>query len=520
MSLTFGSLCSGIEAASCAWNPLGWKCAFVSEIEPFPCALLKHHYPEVPNYGDMLKFQEWPRQPIDVLVGGTPCQDFSVAGQRAGMGGARGGLTMRFLDCVGAYAPTWIVWENVPGVLSIDGGRAFGAFLGGLAKRGYGFAYRVLDAQYSGLAQRRERVFVVGCAGGNWQRAAAVLFDAPRLRWNPPPRRQAGQGTAPSISARTKGGGGLGTDAECDGALVAGTLGSAFGKQRGAGQQPEGLVSIAMAPNTRSNRYDAESQTLIAHSLTSAGFDASEDGTGRGTPLVATQDLQSEQVNGMRHHADATEANASEALRVLREAVGEAAFERWGTNVALAIRAPKVLQHQMYGAGIRRTSAEVTFVVADALPRPEDGSERIMPALWQAFGVGHPPHGWQLPEQLARQLGAYLSQLSHEGASGERNVQSLRASAERAGLLREALPTVQEVGRPARFQAQSAHAVAVRRLTVEEVETLFGFPRGYTLIPYRGKPACDGPRYRALGNSMAVPLVQWLGRRIEMVSRL
>src|SRR5213075_2166757 len=111
-------------------------------------------------------------------------------------------------------------------------------------------------------------------------------------------------------------------------------------------------------------------------------------------------------------------------------------------------------------------------------------------------------------------------QMSHEGASGERNVQSLRASAERAGLLREALPTVQEVGRPARFQAQSAHAVAVRRLTVEEVETLFGFPRGYTLIPYRGKPACDGPRYRALGNSMAVPLVQWLGRRIEMVSRL
>jgi len=138
MSLTFGSLCSGIEAASCAWNPLGWKCAFVSEIEPFPCALLKHHYPEVPNYGDMLKFQEWPRQPIDVLVGGTPCQDFSVAGQRAGMGGARGGLTMRFLDCVGAYAPTWIVWENVPGVLSIDGGRAFGAFLGGLASAGMG----------------------------------------------------------------------------------------------------------------------------------------------------------------------------------------------------------------------------------------------------------------------------------------------------------------------------------------------------------------------------------------------
>lgn len=188
--MKYGSICSGIEAASVAWHSLGWQCQFVSEIEPFPCSLLNHHYPTVPNYGDMTKHHEWPKHDLDVLVGGTPCQAFSVAGLRAGLADPRGNLTLTFLSIVEQYKPRWVVWENVPGVLSDKTG-AFGAFLGGLGQLGYGFAYRVLDAQYFGLAQRRKRVFVVGHIGGQWQRAAAVLFERESLRGDSAPVREA-----------------------------------------------------------------------------------------------------------------------------------------------------------------------------------------------------------------------------------------------------------------------------------------------------------------------------------------
>ena len=188
--MKYGSICSGIEAASVAWHSLGWQCQFVSEIEPFPCSLLNHHYPTVPNYGDMTKHYEWPKHDLDVLVGGTPCQAFSVAGLRAGLADPRGNLTLTFLSIVEQYKPRWVVWENVPGVLSDKTGD-FGAFLGGLGQLGYGFAYRVLDAQYFGLAQRRKRVFVVGHIGGQWQRAAAVLFERESLRGDSAPVREA-----------------------------------------------------------------------------------------------------------------------------------------------------------------------------------------------------------------------------------------------------------------------------------------------------------------------------------------
>ena len=228
------SVCSGIEAATAAWHPLGWEPVAFSEIEKFPSAVLSHHYPSVPNWGDMTKFQEWPdacrcvdagdswpgrqlrpgsserrvgecasdserRQGgnrergrgdsaastfcgvcgganIDLLVGGTPCQSFSVAGLRKGLADPRGNLALTFLAIADKYRPEWVVWVNVPGVLSSNQGRDFGAFLGGLGQLGYGWAYRVLDAQYFGLAQRRRRVFVVASAGG-WHRAAAVLFE-------------------------------------------------------------------------------------------------------------------------------------------------------------------------------------------------------------------------------------------------------------------------------------------------------------------------------------------------------
>ena len=187
-----------------AWHPLGWQPQFFSEIEKFPCKVLQHHFPSVPNLGDMTKFKEWPDVGIDLLVGGTPCQAFSVAGLRQGLADPRGNLALVYLGVVDKYRPRWVVWENVPGVLSSSGGRDFGAFLGALGELGYGWVYRVLDAQHFGVPQRRRRVFVVGHTG-DWRRPAAVLFERQGVRRDSAKGRGAGQ----IASALTKNGVGI-----------------------------------------------------------------------------------------------------------------------------------------------------------------------------------------------------------------------------------------------------------------------------------------------------------------------
>lgn len=198
--IRFGSVCSGIEAASVAWEPLGWRPSFFSEIDKFPRAVLTHHYPQVPLHGDFTTIQERQYEPIDLLVGGTPCQSFSVAGRRLGLDDPRGNLAIEYCRLARRLRPRWIVWENVPGVLSSNGGRDFGAFLGLLVECGYGFAYRVLDAQYvrvdgyaRAVPQRRPRVFVVGHFG-DWRRAASILFEPESLRGHTPPSRQTSAG--------------------------------------------------------------------------------------------------------------------------------------------------------------------------------------------------------------------------------------------------------------------------------------------------------------------------------------
>jgi len=189
-TLKYLSVCSGIEAATVAWHNLGWKPIGFSEIEPFPSQVLAHHYPDVPNYGDMTNFKEWNVDETDVLVGGTPCQSFSVAGLQKGLDDPRGNLSLIYCGMLKRFQPRWFVWENVPGVLFSNKGRDFGAFLGAVAELGYGFAYRVLDAQYFGVAQRRRRVFVVGHFG-DWRPATSVLFERESLRGDTAPSRKA-----------------------------------------------------------------------------------------------------------------------------------------------------------------------------------------------------------------------------------------------------------------------------------------------------------------------------------------
>jgi len=199
------SVCSGIEAASVAWESLGWTPVAFAEIEKFPSKVLAHHYPGVANLGDMTKFREWDieRNAVDVLVGGTPCQSFSVAGLRKGLDDPRGNLALTFIAMVDHYRPKWVIWENVPGVLSSSGGRDFGSFLGALGQLGYGFAYRVLDAQYFGVPQRRRRVFVVAHSSGDSRRAAQVLFEPESLRGDSTKSRKTGQDTAQCLTTGT-----------------------------------------------------------------------------------------------------------------------------------------------------------------------------------------------------------------------------------------------------------------------------------------------------------------------------
>ena len=212
--MRYASFFSGIEAATVAWHPLGWEPVFFSEIEPFPNKVLAHHYPSVPNLGDITKIQN-PLQygAINLMVGGSPCQSFSVAGLRKGLADPRGNLALEYLRMADTIQPRWIVWENVPGVLSSNGGRDFGAFLGALAELGYGFAYRVLDAQFFGVPQRRRRVFIVAHSGGNWQRAAAVLFESESMRRNFTPggkaRQEVAAVTPSSIGGYSEGAGTL-----------------------------------------------------------------------------------------------------------------------------------------------------------------------------------------------------------------------------------------------------------------------------------------------------------------------
>lgn len=273
MSLTFGSVCSGIEAASMAWGPLGWRASFFAEVAAFPCAVLRHHHPEVPCHGDFTTIAPGDYAAIDLLVGGTPCQSFSVAGLRGGLDDDRGNLALEFLRLADRLRPRWLVWENVPGVLSSNDGRDFGAILGGMVELGYGLAYRVLDAQFFGVAQRRRRVFVVGHLG-DWRRAAAVLFERQGLSGDPAPRRQARQGVARTLAGGARQRGGCSSD----------DIPLAFG-----GNDRRGAIDVATAVTARGGphgRLDFDSETFVAHSLRAEGFDASEDGTGRGTPLV------------------------------------------------------------------------------------------------------------------------------------------------------------------------------------------------------------------------------------------
>ena len=417
--MKYGSVCSGVEAATVAWHGLGWEPQWFSEIEKFPSEVLQHHYPDVPNLGDMTKFKEWPSdRSIDLLVGGTPCQSFSVAGLRKGLDDPRGNLMLTYLAIAAQYEPQWLVWENVPGVLSSNRGRDFGTFLGALGKLGYGFAYRVLDAQYFGVAQRRRRVFVVGYLG-DWRRAAAVLFERESMSGHPAPSRETREDVAPTV---TQG-----------------------------------------APFSRTGNQRVEAEALVTARMRGFGDYECE---GTASALKA------------RDYKDATDLIAFSA----NDSGNDAGF-----NVSPTLRS---------GNGGGQTGPAVALTVIDRAAFNQGKNAQYEPRIEEAETtptlVARGPHAVAFAQNQAgelRESDVFNTLNTNSNASG-RNTPLLRSS------------------------------LQVRRLTPIECERLQGFPDNYTQIPWRNKGAenCpDGPRYKAMGNSMAVPVMRWIGERIQMV---
>ena len=192
--MNYISVCSGIEAATVAWNKLGWNPLGFSEIDKFPSAVLQHHYPNVPNLGDMTNYKEWTiNESVDLIIGGTPCQSFSISGLRKGLEDPRGNLALTYIGLLDHFKPKYFIWENVPGVLSSNKGEDFSSFIRAVQEIGYGFAYRTLDAQYFGVPQRRKRVFVVGCSAGDWRSATEILFESESLSRDTEESRQKGK---------------------------------------------------------------------------------------------------------------------------------------------------------------------------------------------------------------------------------------------------------------------------------------------------------------------------------------
>ena len=448
-SLRYGSVCSGIEAATVAWHGLGWEPAWFCEINPFASAVLAHRFPEVPNHGDFTQLldpahavRQPGTAPIDVLVGGTPCQSFSVAGKREGLDDPRGQLMLAYVRLVEALRPRWIVWENVPGVLSSGGGRDFGALLGALADLGYGFAYRVLDARHFGVPQRRRRVFVVGHSGGCAERAAEILFEPDCLRGNPTARREAREedpggtgvgaakgGAARRVAADTADPWMSAVGSGCDGPAddVSGASPTRMLRESGPGWWAEdsvaGALDASMGASGHANRVATVFQPLTASAH---------------PPAVAIQ--------------------------------GRTSVE-WAPDCA----APPSVPAQ--SGGFRTTDLDNSgaFVVTSF-----DWQSTDMPIL----------------------------------ADEASTVTSTHTSA----------VCVDVTVVPPAAASRPPPATMVRRLTPRECERLQGFPDDWTMIPFGKKKgtqslATDGHRYKAIGNSMAVPVMRWIGERIARAER-
>ena len=480
------SVCSGIEAASVAWHPLGWEPVAFSEIDPFASAVLAARFPHVPNLGNMEAYREWSLPPFDVLVGGSPCQSFSVAGLRKGLDDPRGNLALVYLGILERFRPRWCVWENVPGVLSVDGGRAFGAFLGGLGELGYGFAYRVLDAQFvrveshpRAVPQRRRRVFVVGHSGGDWRSAASVLLEPEGVRGDSPPRREAGKDSprSPRAGAESR---------SLTGYVV--TAGDQKLPERRDWIYVNDLGISAPLDQTGSNPDRAQGGTLGG---------PSDAPSLSAPPAIAFAQNQRQEIRELAVAGALNAIRRGDAKNETLLATAAPSFS-WPVK-AVAPPVAATLGGSNHSGGFRTTDPDTTGAFIPCFSWPVEVADPL--SAHEQHTYTHEGTTFRM-HNVVPDVVAFQSNLGSQGGDVFTNVS----------------PTVRLGGSGNNPPAVAAPTMAVRRLTPRECERLQGFPDEWTAIPYRGKPASDGPRYKSLGNSMAVNVMRWVGERLSLVA--
>lgn len=628
--MRFLSIFSGIEAASVAWKPLGWQCVGVAEIDPFPCAVLAHHYPDVPNLGSVTDITDEriaALGPIDVVVGGSPCQDLSVAGKRAGLAGERSGLFHEQLRIFHAArhlcGARFLLWENVPGAFSSHGGRDFAVVVGAMAgcrvavpKDGWGtegvalgehglVEWAVLDAQWFGVAQRRRRVFAV-LDVGDWAGRPPILLEPDRLRGDSAPSREEGERVAPVLAGCSNGGGSNGPGRDVDSveslqviSMAHGQAGAEIGFDRGPTLTCNHEAPIiAHAPavsatlvgrssrgggQTNSPGHNADESLVVAHTLRGEGFDASEDGTGRGTPLVPvvcpTLRAGGNRTGGDRPpgtDVDTCESLIPVAVDVWNQSIdGDVAATLNAESGAPNHSGPKVMvpvairtaNTSANGHGIAENVAHTldqaqgqcvafaqnqrnevrklevagalaaepgmkqqTYIAFSAKDYGADAGE-IAPTLRSmghdgshANGGGQVAvaFGWQNSASQGDSASEFITPTLDKSKTPAVAV-SLRGR--EGGGTAELGGEVQNCLRASGGGGDKPHVLAamqVRRLTPVECSRLQGFQDDYlSQVPWRGKtPPPDGPMYKALGNSFAVPCVSWIGKRLQMVAEI
>lgn len=449
MGFRYVSIFSGVEAATLAWEPLGWEPMAFSEIEPFPCAVLAERWPDVPNLGDITKI-DWKDKidgAIDLVVGGSPCQSFSVAGKREGLKGASG-LMFEYIRCVQELRPRWFLWENVPGALTSEDGAAFGQLLSEMDELGYSLTWRVLDAQFFGVAQRRRRLFLVGHLGA--ESPAEVLFEPDCLSGNPQSSREKRK----ELTSRA------GRSAACAGfkysaAPRANTIGYAEEQANTLTADWHAPAVLPLQGNMigRADSADRQGMAMSQYGTEIAGCLTAHMGKDD-APVVVGGSI--------------SEIAANEAFGFAQNTRNEVRIVGDGTlSGALAAR-----------PGMKQT----TFVCTGGTYPINEQIAACDKKLGRGTGLGVGADGDPAFTLLANHPHMVASEIGDKPAG--------------------------------------VNPMLVRRLTPLECERLQGFPDGHTQIAWKGKPAedCpDGPRYKAIGNSMAVPVMRWIGRRIAAV---
>lgn len=507
--MNYISLFSGIEAASVAWGTLGWNPVAFSEIEPFCCDLLEKRFPDVPNLGDVsgVDWTEYEGS-VDVIIGGSPCQAFSLAGRRLGLMDERGKLMLEFVRCVREVGPRWVVWENVPGVLSQDGGRAFGTLLGELEDCGYALAWRVLDAQFFGVPQRRRRVFLVGhpvpgCAAG-------VLFEPDCMRGDNPPSREKRAQLAADAEGRAGVGHALKLPRSVSGCLTpwdtqgrrvysADSAYPTLDARETGGQNAQAVLPIDTTQVTDPRNGSNPQWGDPCHAMSAQGH----------TPAVcigfsAGQSAKAGSIAAQEEVAPTLRASESGTNQV--------------PSVAYAISGNIIGRDSENGGnhlGIEDDGAMFTLTTADrhavAFTWNQgtgfSSASECAPTL-RAARCGEPAVAiTQYGEEIAGTLTARAD--SSPCIDRGQNIVCMADGNADAAVDQECAGTLKVGGEPPIVATE----YIVRRLMPVECERLQGFPDGWTDLG--GTP--DAPRYRACGNSMAVPVINYIGRRIEAV---